>query len=182
MCINIYIYIYTYKYIYILYYNIYIYHIYIIIYMSCAKQLCPRCIGGKMSGRTSKGIVSHQGRARSLAKTFILSSSTERHLILCVCWHQISATLWHHLIEFSYQKSSTQALLADMIPDVCLNLVAESIANQQPSMKSSPNNLNRATNPRALAHPRTGDAALHQPPITKSCKNSYKNSKGSTWR
>ena len=63
-------------------YTLYTVCIYIHIY-PVQRQLCRRCIGGKMSGRTWKGIVSHQGRARSLAQNahFVQFNSETPHLV-----------------------------------------------------------------------------------------------------
>ena len=61
------------------------------------KQLCPRCIGGKVSGRTSKGIVLHHGRATSLSQNT-------------------------HFIQFNL---NTPDLVRVLTPDYC-NVVASS--------------------------------------------------------
>ena len=117
---------------YIQIYTIYCMYIYIYIY-PVQRQLCRRCIGGKMSGRTWKGIVSHQGRARSLAQNahFVQFNSETPHLVhVLTPDYCIVASSDSMIITTNFHTGTTGRSDPER-----LNLANRKF-HQQPSMKS----------------------------------------------
>ena len=114
-------------------YTLYTVCIYIYIY-PVQRQLCRRCIGGKMSGRTWKGIVSHQGRARSLAQNahFVQFNSETPHLVhvLTPDYCNVVASSDSMIITTNFHTGTTGRSDPER-----LNLANRKF-HQQPSMKS----------------------------------------------
>ena len=105
----------------LLYIQIYtIYCMYIYTYILCKGSFAGGALVGRCQDELGRALYRIKEEQGVWLKTLILSSSTQRHLILCLCWHQIIAMLWHHPIPWSSQQISTLALQEDLIPNVSI--------------------------------------------------------------
>ena len=101
-------------------YTLYTVCIYIYTYILCKGSFAGGALVGRCQDELGRALYRIKEEQGVWLKTLILSSSTQRHLILCMCWHQIIAMLWHHPIPWSSQQISTLALQEDLIPNVSI--------------------------------------------------------------